>query len=416
MPTQPNGPHRTNNDNQRWYPAPHAAPAELLRPPVSASTPLATGAWFADDPTFSNNSVPDASVSRVRGNHTTGSQHPQLPPQVLRVHMLGGPKRHHDFPLSRIHRIPPGLQTFEQLVLCPLYNPVHGYDSCPLGVSCRMVHADTRGLDDFDVHVNFAWRLLAEVTYHRYPAGESLYIAPPNSRNPTDVVDSSYVLVTRALASKRRPLTHCAHYYLNRQCNMGSECRFVHVVRIVPVNVLQQPSAAMQSPHPQQNARAPTHVNPRFGSDVETGLSASTVSACVASGAVSQPWQLSFRPAIEGRQYSRGLPRGNLQQPAAQGSGAGTSSQLAFLQQWTAGRPPPPPPPPSRGPLQIPFRYDPEQTDRQPTSAPPRRPGPTGPAGPRRSHEPYAASPTSGSPLDDHLRNPGSSYTSSRRR
>lgn len=28
------------------------------------------------------------------------------------------------------------------------------------------------------------------------------------------------------------PLSHCAHYYLRRQCDLGSDCKFIHAVYV----------------------------------------------------------------------------------------------------------------------------------------------------------------------------------------
>jgi hypothetical protein len=151
------------------------------------------------------------------------------------VGVLGQPGMAYYVPPHRMLQIPSDLQPFEQLVLCPFFDPNFGMPSCQMGGACRLVHADVRGLVPSRIHINFAWRTLEEVVYPLYPAGEMLNVAPPHSRTPTDIMDSGCVLVTRALASKRRPLTHCAHYYLNRQCNMGSECRFVHAVYIDPL-------------------------------------------------------------------------------------------------------------------------------------------------------------------------------------
>jgi hypothetical protein len=79
-------------------------------------------------------------------------------------------------------------------------------------------------------HVNYAWRSLDDVTYARHAAGDAVHVAAPNCGVEVDVMDSGSLIVTKALESNRRPLTHCAHYYLNRRCNLGPDCRFVHAV------------------------------------------------------------------------------------------------------------------------------------------------------------------------------------------
>jgi hypothetical protein len=151
---------------------------------------------------------------------------------TTKVFVLGNTNYYYHLPAERVHQLPHRVQTMEKLVLCPSYDPASPTGSCKMGARCRLVHGDTRNLEPSTVHVNYAWRTLDDVTIPRYPAGETLHVAAPNSRNATDVMDSGCVLATQALQSKRRPLTHCAHYYFNRQCNLGAECRFIHAVFI----------------------------------------------------------------------------------------------------------------------------------------------------------------------------------------
>ena len=42
------------------------------------------------------------------------------------------------------------------------------------------------------------------------------------------------VLVTAGSINYRTgtPLSHCAHYYLRRQCDLGSDCKFIHAVYV----------------------------------------------------------------------------------------------------------------------------------------------------------------------------------------
>jgi hypothetical protein len=155
---------------------------------------------------------------------------PERDPSTLRVHQLGGTSGYFDVPSSRVHQIPAGLAVCERLVLCPAYDPSLPATSCLLGPRCRHVHADVRNLRCVGVHVNYAWRSLDEVNYTRHEPGQLHSVCLPNGHHPTDVVDSGCLLVTKALQAKRRPLTHCAHYYFNRQCNLGADCRFVHAV------------------------------------------------------------------------------------------------------------------------------------------------------------------------------------------
>jgi hypothetical protein len=166
------------------------------------------------------------------------SQHQQPKPEstaeTLQVAVLGDVEAYFSLPATRVHQMPAKLLETETLVLCPYFNSRWPLDSCPMGTACRLIHADTAGLKPTEVHVNIAWRSMDQVEYPRHAAGETLHVAAPNSQNPTDIMDSSCVLVTKALSSKRRPLTHCAHYYFNRQCNLGADCRFVHAVFVDP--------------------------------------------------------------------------------------------------------------------------------------------------------------------------------------
>jgi len=73
------------------------------------------------------------------------------------------------------------------------------------------------------------------VTYERYQAGRTLHVAAPHDAATSDVMESRFALKTKALEQRFvTTLTHCAHYYFNRTCNLGSECRFVHAVFIDP--------------------------------------------------------------------------------------------------------------------------------------------------------------------------------------
>jgi hypothetical protein len=137
-------------------------------------------------------------------------------------------------PAEKVHHMPPTALNVTRLVLCANYDARHAQTSCPMGNRCKFVHADVQRVDKHAIHVNYAWRALTNVTYERYPAGQVLHVAPPNSKVPTDIMDADMALKTRALTSKRRPLSHCAHYYFNRTCNLGAECQFIHAIFIDP--------------------------------------------------------------------------------------------------------------------------------------------------------------------------------------
>jgi len=122
-----------------------------------------------------------------------------------------------------------------RLVLCKDYDAAEGPASCPLGDACRFVHADASGaVARRGVHVNYAWRSADACIYARFRPGQRLSVAPPNGKTTSDIIAPHLVLKTRALQAKRRPLSHCAHYYFNRACNLGAECQFVHAVFIDP--------------------------------------------------------------------------------------------------------------------------------------------------------------------------------------
>lgn len=136
--------------------------------------------------------------------------------------------------VKEIRHLPPASLNVTRLVLCANYDPSNPETSCPMGARCKFVHADATAASHHEIHVNYAWRSLDEIAYERYPAGEILHVAPPNSKATGDVMDSQLALKTKALQSHRRPLSHCAHYYFNRTCNLGPECRFIHAVFIDP--------------------------------------------------------------------------------------------------------------------------------------------------------------------------------------
>jgi hypothetical protein len=170
------------------------------------------------------------------------------------IFVLGDSSAHYSVPPCRIIRAPVNLLPIESLVLCPAFDPAFpSLTHCPLGTACRHVHADVTGLPLIEVHVNYAWSCLADVAYPRHEPGELVDVAPPNSREAIDTIDTGFLLRTRALDStvRRCPLTHCAHYYYNRECNFGCECRFVHAVFLDPSVV----SRMRRAPAPVQLGR-----------------------------------------------------------------------------------------------------------------------------------------------------------------
>jgi hypothetical protein len=137
-------------------------------------------------------------------------------------------------PATEVRHLPPPQLNVTRLVLCANYDPRNPEGSCPMGARCKFVHADATACPQHEIHVNYAWRSLDECIYERFTPGQVLHVAAPNSKLTGDVMDSQLALKTKALESTRRPLSHCAHYYFNRTCNLGGDCRFIHAVFIDP--------------------------------------------------------------------------------------------------------------------------------------------------------------------------------------
>ena len=136
--------------------------------------------------------------------------------------------------LSAVQHMPPASMNVTRLVLCTNYDAAAAETSCKMGSRCKFVHADTSAAAKHEIHVNYAWRTAEAVTYERFAAGQVLEVVAPNGKAIGDVMESQMALKTKALATKRRPLSHCAHYYFNRTCNLGADCQFIHAVFIDP--------------------------------------------------------------------------------------------------------------------------------------------------------------------------------------
>jgi hypothetical protein len=179
-------------------------------------------------------------------------------PGFTPVLVLGDLDAYYNIPTARVIQVPERLLPLESLVLCPAFDPAFpSVTKCPLGAACRHVHADVTGLPLIEVHVNYAWRSLEDVAYPRHEAGSTVQVAPPNTHRAIDTMDTGLMLRTRALSAPRRPLSHCAHYYFNRECNLGCECRFVHAVFIDPA---AQPHRLRRAPAPSQLGRGPKEI------------------------------------------------------------------------------------------------------------------------------------------------------------
>jgi len=164
-------------------------------------------------------------------------------------------------------------------VLCSNYDAANpkSPNSCRMGDSCKFVHADTSSAREHTVHVNFAWQSLESCTYERFPAGKEMHVATPNCNVVVDVMDSCFVLKTKALQGATK-LTHCAHYYFNRTCNLGPDCHFVHAVYVDPTAV------------PGQRAPVPSQM----GDGREAQLSKRQREAAAASSVAATPRRAPF--------------------------------------------------------------------------------------------------------------------------
>jgi hypothetical protein len=185
--------------------------------------------------------------------------------------VLGDLDAYYNIPTARVIQVPERLLPLESLVLCPAFDPAFpSLTECPLGAACRHVHADVTGLPLIEVHVNYAWRSLEDVAYPRHKEGSTVQVAAPNTHCAIDTMDTGLMLRTRALSAPRRPLSHCAHYYFNRECNLGCECRFVHAVFIDPGT---HPHRLRRAPAPFQLGRGPKELTTTLRSESSELLS-----------------------------------------------------------------------------------------------------------------------------------------------
>jgi hypothetical protein len=212
-------------------------------------------------------------------HHAAARDEPVVNPRAddttILVTLLGTSDAKYRVPANRVHHMPSFPQRVR--VLCPMYDPANPHESCMMGNGCHHVHADIRGLVVVCAHINYAWRSLADVTYARHAAGDMVRVAAPNSGVEVDIMNSGSLLVTKALESNRRPLTHCAHYYLNRRCNLGPDCRFVHAVFV------------NENARPRQRAPAPVQLGREILPTRRSELIASDASPVCKMQAESSP-------------------------------------------------------------------------------------------------------------------------------
>ena len=230
-------------------------------------------------------------------------------------------------PVSQVvHRPHPSLGV-SRLVLCRNYSHENP-GNCTKGELCKFVHADITNASRCSIHVNYAWRSLDLCAYPRLPPGDELTVLAPNERQPSEVIPSERILVTRGSTNWREhtaPLSHCAHYYFNRMCNRGECCNFIHAV----------------------------HVDPNVQGDFKRAPAPTAVAPIVSKSSTS--------PGLRGKAGDGGVNAA---------SGRGTNAGTA--------QPPPPPPLPPQQPCSA-FGYAPNgYVPTQPPPPPPLPPGPMG--------------------------------------
>jgi len=166
-------------------------------------------------------------------------------------------------PREDVHHLPQGQQQqpapkkrggkgeANRLILCERYDPAAPEESCPFAktMNCRFVHADLRRAQATKIHVNFAYRTLDECRYERHPPGKMFAVYLPNTAgNPQCcvVIPSEHALVTRCIYSEadsnpqqqrqhgKKLAAHCAHFFYGRECHLGANCNFAHVLTVDP--------------------------------------------------------------------------------------------------------------------------------------------------------------------------------------
>ena len=161
----------------------------------------------------------------------------------------------YNVPREQITHIPAHVATLADMVLCPAFDPTIApragpHAGCPAGPECKLVHADVRGREAVEPHHNAMYTSLDQVQMERFPSGVRVQVNAPRMGPPVAVVDSGNALRTRAFDSQVHVFSqpqyanagdapvlqahHCSHFHVNRTCFRGSQCRFLHMVRLAP--------------------------------------------------------------------------------------------------------------------------------------------------------------------------------------
>ena len=107
---------------------------------------------------------------------------------------------------------------------------------CPLLGACNGVHANTCGAGNKQIHINFAYKSPSDCQYPRLAADCVVGVREPVSARSAnvDTVAAECILVTRCRIGPGHAMTRCAHFYYGRECHLGANCDFAHVIHINP--------------------------------------------------------------------------------------------------------------------------------------------------------------------------------------
>ena len=138
---------------------------------------------------------------------------------------------------------PLSLQSKPRAELCEAFDPaVPGSCKAAEG-TCRYVHANTQRAKIHTIHVNYAYREAKSCSFPRFDGEQEVRVhAPPAQKYATEdsggIFKLNHLLVTKCDAvldtTGRRMARRCAHFYYGRECFLGPECTFAHVIHIDP--------------------------------------------------------------------------------------------------------------------------------------------------------------------------------------
>jgi hypothetical protein len=142
-------------------------------------------------------------------------------------------------PVHGIHQAPnsrslSSRRDLSRFFRCTAYDPAVGVSSCPAGAACRNVHIDRACARVHELHEDRRWLTIEEVPFPRCPEMGCMSVLPVRRGDPAEVVSVSHILITRAVlpGHHHTPPRHCAHFARKRRCDLGTQCNFVHVIRL----------------------------------------------------------------------------------------------------------------------------------------------------------------------------------------